>query len=154
MPKREDLKKILVIGSGPIIIGQAAEFDYAGAQACLALKEEGYKVVLINSNPATIMTDSEMADTISRLSNKNKVAILSIAGLYGSITPDARKVDINKDEAYTLAIALVINELSQRLLANFFFKLRRINYPVKTFKNEDEATEWLHQQIRANQQTG
>jgi len=97
---------------------------------------------------------SEMADTISRLSNKNKVAILSIAGLYGSITPDARKVDINKDEAYTLAIALVINELSQRLLANFFFKLRRINYPVKTFKNEDEATEWLHQQIRANQQTG
>ncbi|MBP1553403.1 MAG: carbamoyl-phosphate synthase large subunit [Oscillospiraceae bacterium] len=64
MPKRTDIKKILVIGSGPIVIGQAAEFDYAGTQACLALKEEGYEVVLINSNPATIMTDTKMADKV------------------------------------------------------------------------------------------
>lgn len=64
MPKREDLKKILVIGSGPIIIGQAAEFDYAGTQACQALREEGISVVLVNSNPATIMTDREMADKV------------------------------------------------------------------------------------------
>ena len=64
MPKRKDLKKILVIGSGPIVIGQAAEFDYAGTQACLALKEEGYEVVLCNSNPATIMTDTSIADKI------------------------------------------------------------------------------------------
>ncbi|HET7628760.1 MAG TPA: carbamoyl-phosphate synthase large subunit [Bacillales bacterium] len=64
MPKRTDLNKILVIGSGPIIIGQAAEFDYAGTQACRALKEEGYHVVLVNSNPATIMTDSAMADEV------------------------------------------------------------------------------------------
>ncbi len=64
MPKRTDLKKILVIGSGPIVIGQAAEFDYAGTQACLALREEGYEVVLANSNPATIMTDSAVADKI------------------------------------------------------------------------------------------
>lgn len=64
MPKRRDLKKILVIGSGPIVIGQAAEFDYAGTQACLALKEEGYEVVLCNSNPATIMTDTSIADKI------------------------------------------------------------------------------------------
>ncbi|MFH2074513.1 MAG: carbamoyl-phosphate synthase large subunit [Pseudomonadota bacterium] len=62
MPKREDLKKILIVGSGPIIIGQACEFDYSGSQACKALKEEGYFVILINSNPATIMTDPEMAD--------------------------------------------------------------------------------------------
>lgn len=62
LPKREDIKKILVIGSGPIIIGQAAEFDYSGSQACKALREEGYKVVLVNSNPATIMTDPEIAD--------------------------------------------------------------------------------------------
>ena len=62
MPKRTDIKKILLIGSGPIIIGQACEFDYSGAQACKALREEGYKVVLVNSNPATIMTDPEMAD--------------------------------------------------------------------------------------------
>jgi len=64
MPKRSDIKKIMVIGSGPIIIGQAAEFDYAGTQACLALKEEGYSVVLVNSNPATIMTDKEIADKV------------------------------------------------------------------------------------------
>lgn len=64
MPKRNDIKKIMIIGSGPIIIGQAAEFDYAGTQACLALKEEGYEVVLVNSNPATIMTDREIADTV------------------------------------------------------------------------------------------
>ena len=64
MPKRSDVKKVLVIGSGPIIIGQAAEFDYAGTQACRALKEEGLEVVLVNSNPATIMTDKTMADNI------------------------------------------------------------------------------------------
>ncbi len=64
MPKRKDLKKIMVIGSGPIVIGQGAEFDYAGTQACLALKEEGYQVILVNSNPATIMTDSKIADKV------------------------------------------------------------------------------------------
>ena len=64
MPKRTDIHKILVIGSGPIVIGQAAEFDYAGTQACLALKEEGYEVVLCNSNPATIMTDPAIADKV------------------------------------------------------------------------------------------
>ncbi|HMA86552.1 MAG TPA: carbamoyl phosphate synthase large subunit, partial [Desulfosalsimonadaceae bacterium] len=62
MPKREDIHKILIIGAGPIIISQACEFDYSGTQACKALKEEGYEVVLVNSNPATIMTDPEMAD--------------------------------------------------------------------------------------------
>ncbi|MEC9283986.1 MAG: hypothetical protein VX642_14830, partial [Bdellovibrionota bacterium] len=64
MAKREDIEKVLVIGSGPIIIGQAAEFDYAGTQACQALKEEGYEVVLVNSNPATIMTDVDTADKV------------------------------------------------------------------------------------------
>ena len=64
MPKRTDIKKVLVIGSGPIVIGQAAEFDYAGTQACLALKEEGYEVILCNSNPATIMTDTTIADKV------------------------------------------------------------------------------------------
>ena len=64
MPKRKDIKKVMVIGSGPIVIGQAAEFDYAGTQACLALKEEGYEVILVNSNPATIMTDTHIADKV------------------------------------------------------------------------------------------
>ena len=62
MPKRTDIQTILIIGSGPIVIGQACEFDYSGTQACKALREEGYKVVLVNSNPATIMTDPEFAD--------------------------------------------------------------------------------------------
>ena len=62
MPKRTDIKSILIIGAGPIVIGQACEFDYSGTQACRALREEGYRVILINSNPATIMTDPDMAD--------------------------------------------------------------------------------------------
>jgi len=62
MPKRTDLKSIMIIGAGPIVIGQACEFDYSGAQACKALREEGYRVILVNSNPATIMTDPDMAD--------------------------------------------------------------------------------------------
>jgi carbamoyl-phosphate synthase large subunit len=62
MPRRDDIEKVLLIGSGPIVIGQACEFDYSGTQACKALREEGYPVVLVNSNPATIMTDPETAD--------------------------------------------------------------------------------------------
>src|SRR5215204_2274726 len=62
MPKRTDIKSILIIGAGPIIIGQACEFDYSGVQACKALRAEGYRIVLVNSNPATIMTDPEVAD--------------------------------------------------------------------------------------------
>ena len=62
MPRRDDIHKILLLGSGPIVIGQACEFDYSGTQACKALREEGYEVVLVNSNPATIMTDPETAD--------------------------------------------------------------------------------------------
>ena len=62
MPKREDIKTILIVGSGPIVIGQACEFDYSGTQACKALRDNGYRVVLVNSNPATIMTDPEIAD--------------------------------------------------------------------------------------------
>ena len=62
MPKRKDIKKILDVGAGPIIIGQACEFDYSGTQACKALRDEGYKVILMNSNPATIMTDPDVAD--------------------------------------------------------------------------------------------
>ena len=69
MPKDSSVKKVLVIGSGPIVIGQAAEFDYAGTQACRVLRDEGINVVLVNSNPATIMTDKDLADEISRTSH-------------------------------------------------------------------------------------
>ena len=64
MPRRQDIESVLIIGAGPIVIGQACEFDYSGAQACKALKEEGFRVILINSNPATIMTDPDTADAV------------------------------------------------------------------------------------------
>ena len=64
MPKRTDIQSILIIGAGPIVIGQGCEFDYSGSQCCKAIREEGYRVILVNSNPATIMTDPEMADSI------------------------------------------------------------------------------------------
>ena len=72
MPKRTDIDSILIIGAGPIIIGQACEFDYSGVQACKALKEEGYRVILINSNPATIMTDPDMAEKLDKISTHMK----------------------------------------------------------------------------------
>ncbi len=84
MPKRNDIHKILIIGSGPIIISQACEFDYSGTQACKALKEEGYQVVLLNSNPATIMTDPEIADAtyIEPITSTPNSGAISQARLY------------------------------------------------------------------------
>ena len=78
MPKRKDIKSILIVGAGPIIIGQACEFDYSGTQACKALKDEGYKILLINSNPATIMTDPEIADLtyIEPITSENIIKII------------------------------------------------------------------------------
>ena len=105
----------------------------------------------------TKITESQLiqiSDAISKLSSGRKDAILSVAGLYGSMTPEARKISINTDNEYTLAIALVIQDLSQRLLANFYFRIKKVNYPVKIFKSEEEATSWLYQQIHTSQQTG
>ena len=77
MPKRKDIQSILIIGAGPIIIGQACEFDYSGTQACTALKEEGYRIILVNSNPATIMTDKNLADaTYLEPINKNSLTAI------------------------------------------------------------------------------
>src|SRR5208337_3488359 len=93
MPRRNDIQKILVIGSGPIIIGQSAEFDYSGTQACKALKQEGYEVVLVNSNPATIMTDPELADRtyIEPLNHDYVEEIIRIEAEMLSSKPDAGK---------------------------------------------------------------
>jgi len=93
MPRRNDIQKILVIGSGPIIIGQSAEFDYSGTQACKALKQEGYEVVLINSNPATIMTDPELADRtyIEPLSHEYVEEIIRIEAEMLAVNPNPGK---------------------------------------------------------------
>ncbi len=100
MPKREDIKKIMVIGSGPIIIGQAAEFDYSGSQACKALREEGYEVVLVNSNPATIMTDPEMA-------NRTYIEPITadvVARIIEKETPDALLPTLGGQTALNVAV--------------------------------------------------
>ena len=102
MPKRTDLKRVLVIGSGPIVIGQACEFDYSGTQACKALRSEGLEVVLVNSNPATIMTDPEMADRtyIEPLTPEMAEAIIA------KERPDAVLPTVGGQTALNLAVAL------------------------------------------------
>ncbi|MHB1335731.1 MAG: carbamoyl-phosphate synthase large subunit [Candidatus Humimicrobiaceae bacterium] len=110
MPKRKDLKKILIIGSGPIIIGQACEFDYSGAQACKVLKEEGYKVVLINSNPATIMTDPEFADKtyIEPLMPEFVEKIIKIE------RPDAILPTLGGQTGLNIAVSLANNKILEK----------------------------------------
>ncbi|MEM2346106.1 MAG: carbamoyl-phosphate synthase large subunit [Archaeoglobaceae archaeon] len=102
MPKREDLRKIMVLGSGPIIIGQAAEFDYSGSQACKALREEGYEVVLVNSNPATIMTDPEMADRVYI----EPLTAEIVAKIVERETPDAILPTLGGQTALNIAVQL------------------------------------------------
>src|SRR6202789_12205 len=102
MPRRNDIQKILVIGSGPIVIGQSAEFDYSGTQACKALRQEGYEVILLNSNPATIMTDPELAD-------RTYVEPLSVAYATEIIRkerPDALLSTVGGQTALNLAVEL------------------------------------------------
>ena len=116
MPKRTDLKKILIIGSGPIVIGQAAEFDYAGTQACLALKEEGYEVVLVNSNPATIMTDTTIADKVYM----EPLTLEYVAKILRYERPDAILPGIGGQTGLNLAMQLekkgVLKECRTKLL--------------------------------------
>src|SRR5271155_2877082 len=102
MPKRTDIRKILIIGSGPIVIGQACEFDYSGTQACKALRSEGYEVVLVNSNPATIMTDPEIADRtyIEPLAKEYLEAIISAE------RPDALLPTVGGQTGLNLAVEL------------------------------------------------
>ncbi len=125
MPKRTDLKKILVIGSGPIVIGQAAEFDYAGTQACLALKEEGYEVILCNSNPATIMTDTTIADKIYM----EPLTLEYIAKIIRYERPDAIVPGIGGQTGLNLAMQLerkgILRECKTELLGTSSTSIER-----------------------------
>src|SRR5678815_799741 len=102
MPKRTDLKRILVIGSGPIVIGQACEFDYSGTQACKALRAEGLEVVLVNSNPATIMTDPELADA----TYVEPLTVETVEAIIVKERPDAVLPTVGGQTALNLAVAL------------------------------------------------
>ncbi|WP_017380801.1 carbamoyl-phosphate synthase large subunit [Paenisporosarcina sp. TG-14] len=116
MPKRQDIKTILVIGSGPIVIGQAAEFDYAGTQACLALKEEGYRVILINSNPATIMTDTEIAEKVYI----EPITLEFVSRILRKERPDALLPTLGGQTGLNMAIELdqsgILDELNIEIL--------------------------------------
>ncbi len=102
MPKRTDISSILIIGSGPIVIGQACEFDYSGAQACKALRQEGYRVVLVNSNPATIMTDPEMADA----TYVEPLTVDVVEKIIAKERPDALLPTVGGQTGLNLAVAL------------------------------------------------
>ena len=125
MPKRTDIKKVLVIGSGPIVIGQAAEFDYAGTQACLALKEEGYEVILCNSNPATIMTDTSIADKVYM----EPLTLEYIAKIIRYERPDAILPGIGGQTGLNLAMQLekkgVLQECRVELLGTSSLSIER-----------------------------
>lgn len=116
MPKRHDINTILVIGSGPIVIGQAAEFDYAGTQACIALREEGYRVILVNSNPATIMTDTEMADKVYM----EPLTLEFVSNIIRKERPDAILPTLGGQTGLNMAIELhgsgILDELNVEIL--------------------------------------
>ena len=120
MPKRSDIKKVMVIGSGPIVVGQAAEFDYAGTQACMALKEEGYEVVLVNSNPATIMTDTNIADKVYM----EPLTLEYVAKIVRYERPDAIVPGLGGQTGLNLAVQLakkgVLDECQVEILGTSF----------------------------------
>ena len=125
MPKRTDIKKVMVIGSGPIVIGQAAEFDYAGTQACLALKEEGYEVILVNSNPATIMTDTNIADKVYM----EPLKLDYIAKIIRYERPDALVPGLGGQTGLNLAVQLakkgVLEECGVEILGTSFHGIEK-----------------------------
>ena len=125
MPRRTDIKKVMVIGSGPIVIGQAAEFDYAGTQACLALKEEGYEVVLVNSNPATIMTDTHIADKVYM----EPLDLEYVAKIIRYERPDAIVPGLGGQTGLNLAVKLarkgVLDECHVEILGTSFHSIEQ-----------------------------
>ena len=125
MPKRTDIKKVMVIGSGPIVIGQAAEFDYAGTQACLALKEEGYEVILVNSNPATIMTDTHIADKVYM----EPLKLEYLAKIIRYERPDALVPGLGGQTGLNLAVHLakkgVLDECGVEILGTSFHGIEK-----------------------------
>ncbi|HEX5850371.1 MAG TPA: carbamoyl-phosphate synthase large subunit, partial [Rubrobacter sp.] len=125
MPRRDDIASILIIGSGPIVIGQAAEFDYSGTQACRALRDEGYRVVLVNSNPATIMTDPEVADA----TYVEPLTAETVAEILRHERPDALLPTLGGQTALNLAIELheagVLDELDVELLGASITSIRK-----------------------------
>ena len=134
MPKKEWIKKVLVIGSGPIVIGQAAEFDYAGTQACRVLKEEGVEVVLVNSNPATIMTDTDIADKVYL----EPLTVGSLEKIIARERPDSLLASLGGQTGLNLAMELdekgILSKYNVQLLGTKIDSIRRAE-DREDFKN-------------------
>ena len=134
MPKKEWIKKVLVIGSGPIVIGQAAEFDYAGTQACRVLKEEGVEVVLVNSNPATIMTDTDIADKVYL----EPLTVGSLEKIIARERPDSLLASLGGQTGLNLAMELdekgILEKYNVQLLGTKIDSIRRAE-DREDFKN-------------------
>jgi len=128
MPKRNDIKKILIIGSGPIVISQACEFDYSGTQACKVLKQEGYKVILVNSNPATIMTDPEMADS----TYIEPITVETIAKIIAKERPDALLPTLGGQTALNAAVGLAEKGILKE------YKVETIGANIKAIKKGED----------------
>lgn len=128
MPKRTDIHKVLVIGSGPIVIGQAAEFDYSGTQACLALREEGYEVVLINSNPATIMTDTDIADKVYM----EPLNLEYVARIIRHERPDAILPSLGGQTGLNLAVQLAKKAFCRSAMLRFWALILKLSKEQRT----------------------
>jgi carbamoyl-phosphate synthase large subunit len=128
MPKRSDIKKILIIGSGPIVIGQACEFDYSGSQACKVLRQEGYKVVLVNSNPATIMTDPEMADR----TYIEPITVDILTKIIEAERPDALLPTLGGQTALNAAVGLAEKGVLDK------YKVETIGANIKSIKKAED----------------
>ena len=131
MPKRKDIKKILVVGAGPIIIGQACEFDYSGTQACKALKDEGYKVILINSNPATIMTDPDVADK----TYIEPITLTVLEKILAKEKPDAILPTMGGQTALNLAMEAEKKEFLENIKLNLLVLILELFQTQKIEKN-------------------
>ena len=138
MPKRNDIKSILVVGAGPIIIGQACEFDYSGTQACKALREEGYRVILINSNPATIMTDPDTADAVYIEPITREIVTKIIA----KEKPDVMLPTMGGQTALNIAIALSNNGTLKK------YNVELIGANLKAIKKAEERERFYKAMIK------
>ena len=132
MPKRTDIKSILIIGAGPIIIGQACEFDYSGTQACRALREEGYRIILVNSNPATIMTDRNLADA----TYLEPVTPEALAAIIEKELPDALLPTVGGQTALDTAMALYENGVLEK------YNVELIGANVDTIRRAENREEF------------
>src|SRR3972149_429518 len=140
MPKRTDIKKILLIGSGPIVIGQACEFDYSGTQACKALRQEGYKVILVNSNPATIMTDPEFADR----TYIEPITPASVAKIIERERPDALLPTLGGQTGLNTAVALAENGVLEQ------FGVEMIGATVEAIRKAEDREEFAQAMRQIN----